>query len=87
LYGVGFSLSFGEWQPYREFKPKRGLRQGDPLAPFLFLIVVEGLTGLMRNARNVSIFKGVEVGSQRAQVDLLQFAVLRIIICWLLKLL
>jgi len=60
--------------PTEEFKPKRGLRQGDPLTPFLFLIVAEGLTGLMRKAKSSGIFKGVEVGSQKVQVDLLQFA-------------
>jgi len=57
-----------------EFKSKRGFRQGDPLAPFLFLIVVEGFTGLMREAKNVGLFKGIEVGSQKVQVNLLQFA-------------
>jgi len=82
---LGFSLLWIEWikacmesasvsvlvngSPMEEFKPKRGLRQGDPLAPFLFLIVAEGLTGLMRNARSAGIFKGAEVGSQRMQVD------------------
>jgi len=50
------------------------LRQGDPLAPFLFLIVVEGLAGLVREAKRASQFIGVEVGIQRVQVDLLQFA-------------
>jgi len=51
--------------PTEEFKPKSGLRQGDPLVPFLFLIVAKGLTGLMRKAKSVGIFKGVEVGSQK----------------------
>jgi len=45
--------------PTKEFKPKRGLRQGDPLAPFLFLIVVEGLTRLMTNASSAGIFKDI----------------------------
>jgi len=42
--------------------------------PFLFLVVAEGLTGLVREARRACLFKGVEVGSLRVQVDLLQFA-------------
>ncbi|XP_019427226.1 PREDICTED: uncharacterized protein LOC109335545 [Lupinus angustifolius] len=35
--------------PTSEFNIVRGLRQGDPIAPFLFLIVVEGLAGIMRS--------------------------------------
>jgi len=51
--------------PTEEFKLKRGLRQDNPLTPFLFLLVAEGLTELMREARRVSLFKGVEVSSLR----------------------
>jgi len=36
--------------PTEEFKPTRGLRQGDPLAPFFFIVVAEGLAGLVREA-------------------------------------
>lgn len=34
--------------PTEEIKLEKGLRQGDPLAHFLFLIVAEGLSGLMK---------------------------------------
>jgi len=60
--------------PTEEFKPKRGLRQGDPLAPFLFLIVVEGLTGLVREVKRVNAFSGVVVGNGSVKVELLQYA-------------
>jgi len=33
----------------QEFKPTKGLRQRDPLAPFLFFIVVKGLTRIVPN--------------------------------------
>ncbi|GKV04348.1 hypothetical protein SLEP1_g16510 [Rubroshorea leprosula] len=39
-----------------------GLRQGDPLAPFLFLIVAEGLNGIISSAVDKALFEGVQIG-------------------------
>jgi hypothetical protein len=36
--------------PTNEFIMSRDLRQGDLMAPFLFLLVAEGLGGLMKRA-------------------------------------
>jgi len=45
-----------------EFKDRRRLRQRDPMIQFLFLIIVEGLEGLVREAKRKNILKGVKVG-------------------------
>ena len=53
--------------PTDEFKPQRGLRQGDPLAPLLFDLVAEGLTGLMREAMSKNLFHSFMVGKNKYQ--------------------
>ena len=60
--------------PSSEFSPQRGLRQGDPLAPFLFNIVVEALTGLVREACSKNLFRGFKVGSNSVDISILQYA-------------
>jgi len=61
--------------PTDEFDLRRGLRQGDPLSPFLFLIAAEGLNVMMSEAVNHNLFTGYSVGAQNATViSHLQFA-------------
>jgi hypothetical protein len=52
----------------------KGLRQRDPLAPFLFLIPVDDLKGLMDNATEQGKIQPVKVGALHVEVALLQYA-------------
>ncbi|MCH99969.1 LINE-1 reverse transcriptase like, partial [Trifolium medium] len=60
--------------PTNEIQIRRGLKQGDPLAPFLFLLVAEGLGGLMRRAVEINRFRPFLVGGAAVPVSLLQYA-------------
>ncbi|GKB53478.1 cysteine-rich receptor-like protein kinase [Tanacetum coccineum] len=56
------------------FQLKRGLRQGDPLSPFLFNIVSEGLNALISKAVQTGLFQGVNVRKVRSfPISHLQF--------------
>ncbi|MCH95507.1 LINE-1 reverse transcriptase like, partial [Trifolium medium] len=61
--------------PTDEFPLERGLRQGDPLSPFLFLLAAEGLNVMMRAMVQSNVFTGYSVGAvDPTVVSHLQFA-------------
>ena len=45
------------------FKSGRGLRQGCPLAPLLFLVVVEGLSRALLNVKDCGFYHGITFGN------------------------
>lgn len=47
--------------PTSEFRMEKGIRQGDPIAPFLFLVVAEGLSGILRQTVSLNIFKPLKI--------------------------
>ncbi|KAA3471353.1 reverse transcriptase [Gossypium australe] len=58
----------------RVFHPTRGLRQGDPFNPYLFLICSEGLSALIRKAVDERIIKGVKTSRRGPEISHLLFA-------------
>lgn len=49
--------------PTKEIKVERRLRQGGPFSPFLFVLVVEGLTRLVKKALDIKEYLGLRVST------------------------
>jgi hypothetical protein len=42
--------------------PSRGIRQGDPISPYLFLLCTEGLSSLLQQSENQGELYGIKNG-------------------------
>lgn len=61
-------------RPRGNFNASRGIRQGDPSSPFLFVLVADVLNRLVERARGVDLIKGFEIGREKICLSHLQFA-------------
>lgn len=62
----------GELSP--KFKPERGIRQGDPLSPYLFVLVTEILSFLIQKEAACGLLEGVTVTANAPKETHLFFA-------------
>jgi hypothetical protein len=70
---VSFQVLFNGGK-LRKFKPSRGVRQGDPISPYLFLLAAEGLSCLLKHHSLSSELNGLKVASSAPTVSHLLFA-------------
>ena len=70
---VSYNVRFNEMET-ESFVPTRGIRQGDPLSPYLFLLVAEGLSCMLRRAEDRGELEGVKVCRNSPQISHLLFA-------------
>jgi len=70
---VSFTIRFsGELLP--SFKPTRGLRQGDPLSPYIFILMANALSTVINQALSLGHLQGIRFNRACPQLSHLFFA-------------
>jgi hypothetical protein len=77
---VSFSILVNG-QPSHPFKPHRGIRQGDPLSPYLFILCADVFSGLLTKNQDQSNITGIKIAQGAPKVSHLFFADDSLIFC------
>ncbi|XP_040999571.1 uncharacterized protein LOC121245775 [Juglans microcarpa x Juglans regia] len=73
LTSVSYSILVNG-EPQNKVVPSRGLRQGDPLSPYLFILCAEALSSLVRHAEACGSLTPMAIGRGPVKVNHLFFA-------------
>ncbi|XP_035546509.1 uncharacterized protein LOC118348589 [Juglans regia] len=73
LHSVSYSILVNG-EPQKSFLPSRGLRQGDPLSPYFFILCAEALTALLNKAEGCGVLTPIPIGRGSVSVNHLFFA-------------
>jgi hypothetical protein len=60
-------------RPYGKIYPTRGIRQGDPLSPYFFILCAEGLRSLLQKAERDGRITGMPITRKGRQLNHLFF--------------
>jgi hypothetical protein len=77
---VSYSL-FINGEPTGHITPTRGLRQGDPICPYLFLLCAEGLNGLIQKATLQGDIHGVSLCTRGPKITNMFFVDDNLLFC------
>ncbi|CAL9004798.1 unnamed protein product [Prunus brigantina] len=61
-------------KPGKQFRPSRGLRQGDPLSPYLFLMVSEALSSMIHDGCAAGFVQGLKISKNGPNISHIFFA-------------
>lgn len=67
--------------PFTYFKLKRGIIQGDTLSPYLFIICVEVLSGMLTRSQNTRYTYGLSIARKEQSISHLLFSEDSLVFC------
>jgi hypothetical protein len=77
---VSFSVLING-QPSHSFKPNRGIRQGDPLSPYLFILCADVFSNMISAKQDQSLINGLSIAQNAPKISHLFFADDSLIFC------
>jgi len=72
VYSISYKIKVNDSYTHRII-PQRGLRQGNPLSPYLFILCAEGLSALLQKAEQEGKLEGIKICQRAPRVNHLFF--------------